>query len=654
VRETESQIGLPTVDTWLGYNGRGDVGYLVSAAGQAIGNFSYAPQDFNNIWQVSASAGVTNRGTGFRGQVLPRRGPGLSHPLLACPPDTSGPIGYTAAVYTGDITGWTSVVGETQATYDHYQTLSENETTTHTCRTYVGDEENTDPITGEVTTSPIYDYQDYTNTGCNNGPPADQCTASNQSWVDHDYGDCDTYKSEMTARSWSLTANAYTVPSGTVDWPAGSLTPTCEPQLDKLTFDEWWDTYTIVDQQMQALYGPEWANAAILTYQVNRLMLLEGTDQNFCERNPGACDALMAMAASLQLSADPNLNPGLVAWRNNMFATWNNGWSAWGDVFDMAGTTFSYTGTAFAQGNWGNGIRGIGALYQEGFNMAWYGTGTSFKVVGGMAWDLIKTPYRIVTDTGPNTVNAWRQWQAGQVSGWEVLFHSNNLAGDVTAVSGTAYGVGKFALTRSMRGNGLGTFGMPDEMMPPRAAGGNVFEPAAGVWQRPPVWDANVGRWRDANGQFVAATRYYHATNTSGASSIRNGIDLSVGRFDADFNPAGSKGFYVTTDYPQAQDWANRAARKWGGAPEVLEFVVRKSELQQLNGKIFTGASQEWEQFVLSGRSGTLQHAFDYVEGPMLLNPDDALLGAPIEAGGHQLAIFTDNAATLFQCNLVP
>jgi hypothetical protein len=201
--------------------------------------------------------------------------------------------------------GLTDVVGETQATYNHYQTLSENETTTHTCRTHVGDEEKTNPITGEVTTSPIYSYQDYTNTGCNNGPPADQCTASNQSWVSHDYGDCDTYNSEMNARSWSLTANAYTVPSGAVDWPGGSLTPTCEPQLDKLTFDEWWDTYTIVDQQMQAVYGPEWANAAILTYQFNRLMLLEGTDQNFCERNPGACDALMAMAGWLQ-----NIRPG--------------------------------------------------------------------------------------------------------------------------------------------------------------------------------------------------------------------------------------------------------------------------------------------------------------------------------------------------------
>jgi RHS repeat-associated protein len=149
--------------------------------------------------------------------------------------------------------------------------------------------------------------------------------------------------------------------------------------------------------------------------------------------------------------------------------------------------------------------------------------------------------------------------------------------------------------------------------------------------------------------------RFYHGTNNAGATSIRSqGIDLSFGRLNADFNPAGQKGFYVTRDYAQAQSWSKHMAAENGGNPAILEFAIPKDELLQLRGKTFEGVNGEWKQFVIGGREGTLQHAFDFVEGPFLANPAHTLGGLPPRGEGHQLAIFTEKAVALFQRNLLP
>lgn len=55
------------------------------------------------------------------------------------------------------------------------------------------------------------------------------------------------------------------------------------------------------------------------------------------------------------------------------------------------------------------------------------------------------------------------------------------------------------------------------------------------------------------------------------------------------------------------------------------------------------------------GRRGTLQHSFDFVEGPYLVNPRQIINGqVGPQAKGHQLAIFTEEAVTLFQRYLSP
>ncbi|KAA1246353.1 DUF6531 domain-containing protein [Aquimarina sp. RZ0] len=132
---------------------------------------------------------------------------------------------------------------------------------------------------------------------------------------------------------------------------------------------------------------------------------------------------------------------------------------------------------------------------------------------------------------------------------------------------------------------------------------------------------------------------FYHATNgSSSTDAVMGGIDPSKGRPNLDFNPSGQGGFYVTNDLEQAQSWANRK----GG--DVIHFDVPDDELAKLNIKTFDGATQEWADTVTSGRKGTLSHTFDGVDGPMLANPR----GGKPKAIGHQLAIFTDEAAELF------
>jgi len=135
----------------------------------------------------------------------------------------------------------------------------------------------------------------------------------------------------------------------------------------------------------------------------------------------------------------------------------------------------------------------------------------------------------------------------------------------------------------------------------------------------------------------------YHATDVNGANSIlENGIDLSRGRLNLDFNPSSQPGFYLTADLNQAQLWA---AKRFGGKGTVLEYNVPVSELKVLNGRIFNQADEDWTNFVFAGRNGQLIHNYDYVEGPYL----SLATGKGV---GHQLALFTSQATELFNAHL--
>jgi len=155
---------------------------------------------------------------------------------------------------------------------------------------------------------------------------------------------------------------------------------------------------------------------------------------------------------------------------------------------------------------------------------------------------------------------------------------------------------------------------------------------------------------RLANHGDEAVRILYHGTDNVLAESVRGGIDLMKGKLKKDFNPMGKGGFYVTADLEQAMKWARRQANLTKGrTPVVVKFAIPERELQRLSSKVFRSASKEWEQFVKAGRRGSLQHAYDFVEGPMLANPT----GQISVAIGHQIAIFTDEAAKLFNRFLV-
>ncbi|MCC6603509.1 MAG: DUF3990 domain-containing protein [Anaerolineae bacterium] len=149
--------------------------------------------------------------------------------------------------------------------------------------------------------------------------------------------------------------------------------------------------------------------------------------------------------------------------------------------------------------------------------------------------------------------------------------------------------------------------------------------------------------------------KFYHGTDEIGAQAIRKGIDLDRGRLELDFNPTGKGGFYVTGNLSQAEVWAERIAKRSGNQPNVLEFIIPQSEFLELNGRVFGQADvDDWARFVIEGRRGTLQHSYDFVEGPMLANSAKVREGHQPVPHGHQVAIFSDKAVRLFQHYLQP
>lgn len=134
-------------------------------------------------------------------------------------------------------------------------------------------------------------------------------------------------------------------------------------------------------------------------------------------------------------------------------------------------------------------------------------------------------------------------------------------------------------------------------------------------------------------------TFYHKADSWRSARAILRGIDLDRGGPNLDFNPRGRRGFYVTNSLRQAKQWKTRSSA-------IVVFKVPRSELARLKGKVFTRPSREWEKFVRAGRAGRLRHDFDFVEGPLLLNPRQPW--RPASARGHQVAIFSDEAAQVF------
>ncbi len=115
------------------------------------------------------------------------------------------------------------------------------------------------------------------------------------------------------------------------------------------------------------------------------------------------------------------------------------------------------------------------------------------------------------------------------------------------------------------------------------------------------------------------------------------------GRAEADFG----QGFYVTRNLEQAQEWAGKAAAKYGGEPAILEFRVSKSELESLKGLIFDEPNETWQAFVTAHRTpGTPMHSYDFVEGPVAVQIEGVWVPHP-NPTYHQLSIHTKPAVEI-------
>lgn len=78
-------------------------------------------------------------------------------------------------------------------------------------------------------------------------------------------------------------------------------------------------------------------------------------------------------------------------------------------------------------------------------------------------------------------------------------------------------------------------------------------------------------------------------------------------------------GFYLTSDYEQAQKWAVRTAnRREDGNPMVTIFTFDKNELERLNVLSFESANKEWLRYISANRTDkTAKDSYDVVIGPV-------------------------------------
>ena len=101
----------------------------------------------------------------------------------------------------------------------------------------------------------------------------------------------------------------------------------------------------------------------------------------------------------------------------------------------------------------------------------------------------------------------------------------------------------------------------------------------------------------------------YHGSNT-----VVEKPDVSYSRVNLDFG----QGFYLTTHFEQAKNWAIRKKRFEKGKPIVNVYDFNEDVINEFRIKKFEVESKEWLEFVARNRKGvTLENDFDAVFGPV-------------------------------------
>ena len=101
----------------------------------------------------------------------------------------------------------------------------------------------------------------------------------------------------------------------------------------------------------------------------------------------------------------------------------------------------------------------------------------------------------------------------------------------------------------------------------------------------------------------------YHGSNT-----VVENPDVNYSRVNLDFGC----GFYLTSHFKQAKNWAIRKKRFEQGEPVVNVYEIKDSAFEKYCVKRFEAENNEWLEYVANNRNGTIKSdAFDAVFGPV-------------------------------------
>lgn len=100
-----------------------------------------------------------------------------------------------------------------------------------------------------------------------------------------------------------------------------------------------------------------------------------------------------------------------------------------------------------------------------------------------------------------------------------------------------------------------------------------------------------------------------------GSVEVVKAPNLTKGRDTTDFG----KGFYTTTDFKQAEKWANLKKKREGKAKAIVSVYEVPDNILDRNYHIlrFAGATKEWLNFVVANRRGQDTEKYDLVMGPV-------------------------------------
>lgn len=78
-------------------------------------------------------------------------------------------------------------------------------------------------------------------------------------------------------------------------------------------------------------------------------------------------------------------------------------------------------------------------------------------------------------------------------------------------------------------------------------------------------------------------------------------------------------GFYTTSSFEQAKNWAVRTAYNRGtGNATVSIYRINEKHLHELNRLVFTSADREWLRFIAANRKGHyISQEYDLIIGPV-------------------------------------